>query len=111
MREMNIGTITLVYFSPTRTTKQIIEGIAKGIQKKSITHLDLTLPIVKDQEVREFNEELVIIGAPVYGGRIPVDAVSRLQKLKANNSSQYQQSLYSHTIVSYKLFSPGPQAP
>lgn len=86
MSKMDIGSITLVYFSPTRTTKQIIEGIAKGIQKKSITHVDLTLPIVKEQEVRAFNEELVIIGAPVYGGRIPVDAVSRLQKLKVNNA-------------------------
>jgi ferredoxin len=83
---LTINSITLVYFSPTRTTKQIIEGIAKGIQNESITHLDLTPPIVKDQEVGEFNEELVIIGAPVYGGRIPVDAVSRLQRLKANNT-------------------------
>ena len=83
---MNIGSITLVYFSPTRTTKQIIESIARGIQNQSIMHVDLTLPIVKEQEVREFNEELVIIGAPVYSGRIPADAVSRLQKLKANNT-------------------------
>ena len=83
---MDISSITLVYFSPTRTTKQIIEGIAKGIQNGSITHLDLTPPIMKDREVPEFNEELVIIGAPVYGGRIPVDAVSRLQRLKANNT-------------------------
>ncbi|MCW3987952.1 MAG: flavodoxin domain-containing protein, partial [Candidatus Bathyarchaeota archaeon] len=83
---MNIGSITLVYFSPTRTTKQIIESIAKGIKNRSITHIDLTPPIVKDQDVVEFNEELVIIGAPVYAGRIPVDAVSRLQKLKANNT-------------------------
>lgn len=83
---MNKGSITLVYFSPTRTTKQIIEGIAKGIQKESITHVDLTLPIVKEMEVRTFNEGLVIIGAPVYSGRIPADAVSRLQNLKANNT-------------------------
>ena len=83
---MNIGSITLVYFSPTRTTKQIIESIAKGIKNRSITHIDLTPPIVNDQGVVEFDEELVIIGAPVYAGRIPVEAVSRLQKFKANNT-------------------------
>ena len=83
---MNINSITLVYFSPTRTTKHIIEGIAKGIQNRSINHLDLTPPSVKDQEAVEFNEKLVIIGAPVYGGRIPVDAVSRLQRLKADKT-------------------------
>lgn len=83
---MNISSIKLVYFSPTRTTKQIVEGIAKGIQDELIEHLDLTPPAAKSQEFIEFYEELAIIGAPVYGGRIPIDAVSRLRILKANNT-------------------------
>ncbi|MCJ7632891.1 EFR1 family ferrodoxin [Candidatus Bathyarchaeota archaeon] len=83
---MNTDSIRLVYFSPTRTTKQIVEGIAKGIQYGLIEHLDLTPPVAKTQEFTEFHEELAIIGTPVYGGRIPLDAVFRLQRLKANNT-------------------------
>ena len=83
---MNISSVKLIYFSPTRTSKQIVEGIANGIQDGPIEHLDLTSPKIKSQEFREFHDELAIIGAPVYGGRLPIDAVSRLQRLKANNT-------------------------
>jgi len=86
VRKTKIRSITLVYFSPTRTSKQIVEGIAKGIPGGSIRHLDLTPPKAKRQEVRELQEELAIIGAPVYGGRLPRDAVSRLQRLKAKDT-------------------------
>ena len=34
----------------------------------------------------EWNNVLSIIGVPVYGGRVPVEAISRLQRLKANNT-------------------------
>lgn len=81
--EMNIELVRLVYFSPTKTTKQIIEAIAEGTQYESIAHLDLTPPEEKSMVLEDLNE-LVIIGAPVYGGRIPIDAVIRLRRLKAH---------------------------
>ena len=83
---MNIKTVKLVYFSPTGTTKQTLEGIAKGIQGKHIERLDLTPPETKTQEFNELHDELALIGAPVYGGRIPLDAVHRLQRLKADGT-------------------------
>jgi ferredoxin len=86
MRTMKGKAITLVYFSPTGTTRQIVEGITKGIHAGSVTRIDLTPPTGKDQGVREVKADAAIIGAPVYGGRIPVTAVSRLQSLKATNT-------------------------
>ncbi|UCH03205.1 MAG: EFR1 family ferrodoxin [Candidatus Bathyarchaeota archaeon] len=83
---MNISSVKLVYFSPTKTSKQIVEGIAKGIQDGPIEHLDLTPRQAKSQAFIELHEELAIIGAPVYGGRLPIEAVSRLKRLKANNT-------------------------
>jgi len=47
---------------------------------------DLTPPAVKTMKIEEFGNELTVIGAPVYGGRIPVEAVSRLRRLNANNT-------------------------
>ena len=81
---MNIGLVRLVYFSPTKTTKQIVEAIAEGTQYLPFAHLDLTPPEEKSMTFVDPNE-LAIIGAPVYGGRIPVEAAIRLRRLKAQS--------------------------
>lgn len=81
---MKVKRVRLVYFSPTKTTKQILEAIAKGTQYKTIAHLNLTPPEDKSITFVD-NNELAIIGAPVYGGRIPVDAANRLRRLKAHS--------------------------
>lgn len=39
---MDITAIKLVYFSPTGTTKSVLEGIAQGIQADNVEHLNLT---------------------------------------------------------------------
>ncbi len=80
-----IDNISLLYFSPTKTTKKIVETIALEIKPEKTTHFDLTSPTFNSKRFNEFNHELVIIGVPVYGGRVPVDATKRLQKLNANN--------------------------
>jgi ferredoxin len=80
---MNINAVKLVYFSPTQTTKKIVESIAQGIQAGTVEQVDLTPPDARTQEFEEIRDELAIIGAPVYGGRIPIDAAHRLRRLKA----------------------------
>ena len=83
---MNITASKLIYFSPTKTTKKVVEGIAQGFQVDMVEHLDLTPPETRKGEFQELHNELVIIGAPVYGGRVPIDAVQRFQRLKANDT-------------------------
>ncbi len=83
---MNIKAVKLIYFSPTRTTKRVLEGISQGIQTETIEHLDLSTPDANVNEFGSMDNELTIIGAPVYGGRIPMDAVRRFQQLRANDT-------------------------
>jgi ferredoxin len=83
---MQINCVKLIYFSPTRTTRKILEGIAQGIQVDTVEHVDLTSPEARTQEFEELHDELAIIGAPVYGGRIPNDAVQRLLRLEAQDT-------------------------
>lgn len=83
---MNIKSVKLVYFSPTKTTKRVLESIAQGIQVERVDHLDLTPPAAMTQELGEMRNELVLIGAPVYGGRVPLDAVNRVHRLKGNQT-------------------------
>lgn len=83
---MEIASVALVYFSPTGTTKTVLEGIAKGAGIESINHVPLTLPDKASTLINSFSDKLVIIGAPVYSGRLPADAVKRLQQCKAENT-------------------------
>jgi ferredoxin len=83
---MDIKKIKLIYFSATGTTQKVLTSVAKGIAVEDVEHIDLTLPEGAQQTIPPFSNELVIIGAPVYGGRLPVDAVHRLKQLKANKT-------------------------
>jgi len=83
---MEIKQVRLVYFSPTGTTQKVLESIAKGIAVEDVKHISLTLPEGAQQTVPPFSDELVIIGAPVYGGRLPVDAINRFKQLKASKT-------------------------
>jgi len=83
---MEVKQVKLVYFSPTGTTQKVLGGIAKGIAVEDVEQINLTLPEGTQQTIPAFSDELVIIGVPVYGGRLPVDAVKRLNNLKANNT-------------------------
>ncbi|MFH1152796.1 MAG: 4Fe-4S binding protein [Pseudomonadota bacterium] len=83
---MDINHIKLVCFSPTGTTRKVLESIAAGIDAKEVEHIDLTLPEKAGQAILPFSDELVIIGAPVYGGRLPADAVKRFSQMKANRT-------------------------
>jgi ferredoxin len=83
---MEIKQVKLIYFSPTGTTQKILESIANGITNDDVEHINLTLPEGARQTISPFSDELVIIGAPVYGGRLPVDAVNRFKQIKANKN-------------------------
>ncbi|NTW88891.1 MAG: 4Fe-4S binding protein [Desulfobulbaceae bacterium] len=83
---MEIEQVKLIYFSPTGTTRKILESIAQGISIENVEHINLTLPAGAHPTIPPFADELVIIGAPVYGGRLPVEAINRLKQLKANKT-------------------------
>lgn len=81
---MNFNAVRLIYFSPTKTTQKILERIAHGTEVGKVEHLDLTPPEVKTLDLDDGQDELFLLGVPVYGGRVPLEAVPRLQRLKAN---------------------------
>lgn len=83
---MEFKQVKLIYFSATGTTKKVLESIAEGIAVEDVEHINLTLPKGAQKPIPPFSDELVIIGAPVYGGRLPVDAIKRLRQLKASKT-------------------------
>jgi ferredoxin len=91
---MDIDGIKLIYFSPTRTTKRVLEGIAAGIPGGAVEHLDLTPPAARTREFAPLHDELAIVGAPVYGGLIPIDAMCRLRRLSGNDTPAVVVAVY-----------------
>jgi len=83
---MHINSSKLIYFSPTGTTRKVIEGIVQGVHIDTAGHIDLTSPDPKEKKLYEMHEALTIIGSPVYGGRLPIDMVSRLERFKGNDA-------------------------
>lgn len=91
---MQVNQVRLIYFSPTGTTRKILEGIARGIAVNDVGHIDLTLLGGAHQTIPRFSDELVIIGAPVYGGRLPADAIKRFRRMKASGTLAIPVVLY-----------------
>ncbi len=77
----------IIYFSPTGTTATITNEIANGLGGEK-TEYNITLPQKREEHKNlVFNEnELVIIGIPVYAGRIPAFLEDYLSSYKGNNT-------------------------
>ncbi len=83
---MKLSSLKLVYFSPTGTTKAIIQGIARGIDQKNVELLDITRPDARKQSLQTSEHELLIIGVPVYMGRVPALFTKWLHAVQAQNT-------------------------
>ena len=76
--------VNLVCFSPTGNTRKSLEAMAEGLGG-SEDILDLTC---MDAPVRHFGpEDRIIIGMPVYGGRIPLVARKRFSGIRGEATS------------------------
>lgn len=83
---MDSRSIKLVFFSPTGTTDRIVTQIAQGIDPEIVSRIDLTPPGAGNQDAAQMDDELAIIGTPVYAGRVPPEAVRRLRRIKGSNT-------------------------
>lgn len=89
--------LTMMYFSPTRTTKKIVSAIGKTFFEKMLCKtniVDLT-PLVARMRTYSFCEEdVVIFGAPVYAGRIPPLLLPILRQVNGNGARAVVVSVY-----------------
>ena len=89
-----IDRLTVICFSPTCTSRKIAEAVAAGMTgisggtagyadaSRQIRTIDLTLDR-SDSPIVVGAGETVVLGAPVYAGRVAPEAVRRLQRIKA----------------------------
>ena len=83
-----------VYFSPTGNTEKAVKAM-EGALAQTFNVYDCTCLqeesghskyVSKDAEICFTAEDFVIIGGPVYAGRIPEVAMQRLEKFKGNQT-------------------------
>lgn len=91
--------IKLLYFSPTGTTKKIVKEIGNVLEKKISTkkglqELDFTL-VKNRKEIANFEDkDIVIVGVPVYAGRVPNVLLDYLQSIRGNGAIAIPLVLY-----------------
>lgn len=83
---MNCSHIVAVYFSPTHTSRRIAREVARGTGLDLLEEIDLTCdagcdPIVLPQDA------LILLAAPVYGGRVAPTALERLARLRGQGQA------------------------
>ena len=83
---MNTQSQKLVCFSPTGTTNAIIQKIADGIKTSNKEFIDITKSEARKQWLQTTENELLIIGVPVYMGRVPALITDWLSAINATNT-------------------------
>ncbi|WP_333861625.1 EFR1 family ferrodoxin [Clostridium sp.] len=84
--------INTLYFSATGTTEKVVCGIAKEISKNicgkvmNINNIDFTLPKVREEAVSFSQQDIVVVGTPVYAGRVPNVLLKYLNSVKGNGA-------------------------
>ncbi|MBR0596918.1 EFR1 family ferrodoxin [Sinanaerobacter chloroacetimidivorans] len=82
--------VNAVYFSPTETTKKIVEGIAQKIvrilSENTYYINDFTLKNARDEALSFHEKDLVIVGVPVYAGRVPNVLLNYLNSMRGNGA-------------------------
>ncbi len=83
--------INAMYFSPTGTTKKVVSSIAERILdnlnlEDKINYIDFT-PLENRTEMMPLKEnDLLIIGVPVYAGRVPNVLLKYLYEIKSSGA-------------------------
>ncbi|NQT27362.1 4Fe-4S dicluster domain-containing protein [candidate division KSB1 bacterium] len=80
--------IGILYFSPTKTTKKICQAIASGMGANEPKIFNMTLPNSRSEFITNSNQvteniDHLIVGAPVYSGKLPLQVKECLRSLKS----------------------------
>ncbi len=101
---MQISGVRTVLYSPTGTTRRVLDAIATGTGFARLLPLDLTTPSSARSVCLEDSSELALIGGPVYGGYLPSLAAERLSRVKSQGApaaivAVYGNRDFGHTLV------------
>lgn len=81
---MIIENINSVYFTATNTTRRVVRHIAEQLQgNKKEYNITQSAP---EENITMKSSDLLVVGMPVYSGRIPAIALPALDRFKGNGT-------------------------
>lgn len=82
---MNLNSVQAIFFSPTKNTKKYCLRLAYYLGAEISSILDLTTPEARKTLFPNLSGNLILVGAPIYAGRIPEQFTQSLRKIEGNN--------------------------
>ncbi len=85
--------LNLIFFSPTGTTKKVLDAIANGMNFQKTEQINL----INNNNINKqkfTDDEIVMIGVPVHSSRIPFTVIDRLKNFGANNTKAVLVTVY-----------------
>ena len=81
--------IAILIFSPTNTTKKISRAISAGMSASTPEIIDMTRPdirrkIISKPDIVTAHIDYLIVGAPVYFGKLPIEVIECLKSINGN---------------------------
>ena len=73
--------VQCLYFSPTGSTRRVVETVAKGTGMPVLAPISITTPQERDSFSGQSDGDLLIVGVPVYAGRFPSFILPPLSKV------------------------------
>lgn len=91
--------INTLYFSGTGTTRKVVLALAESLTVKieepvACNKIDFSLPETRKQVPCFTEKDLVIVGIPVYAGRVPNVLLNYLKSVKGNGAQAVAVVLY-----------------
>jgi len=102
--------IGILYFSPTKTTKRICLSVAKGTGENNPEIIDMTRPEIREKIRSKPNEvtnniDYLIVGAPVYFGKLPVEVIECLKSINGDRKESTAIVVYGNRDYGKALYS------
>lgn len=91
------ATVTALYFSPTHGTRTIARAIAAEMGARldrPLRDRDVTLPQARNLAYEFQADDVVVLGFPVYGGRVPEPLAPTLELLRGNGAAAVIAAVY-----------------
>ena len=89
--------VTALYFSPTHGTRAYVRAVAAAIPGEH-REVDLTRPEERRKEYHFTENDLVILGVPVYYGRVP-EVEGLLDGLHGGNTPVILLAVYGNRLI------------
>jgi len=74
-----------IFFSPTNSTLKITTIISDALKFEKLPDINLTFPSKREMENIGADADILVFGAPVYGGKIPSMVIPTIMNLIGNN--------------------------